>query len=75
MAKQATNIRLFTAEQIPHPGANQQKANARPWEQVQLKMPDKGPGGGWAAMELIETLVLVYMSKFTYDLCTSLHDH
>ena len=57
MAKQATNIRLFTAEQIPHPGANQQKANARPWEQVQLKMPDKRPGGGWAAMELIETLV------------------
>ena len=46
MAKQATNIRLFTAEQIPHPGANQQKANARPWEQVQLKMPDKRPGGG-----------------------------
>jgi hypothetical protein len=37
---------LFTAEQIPHPGANQQKANARPWEQVQLKMPDKRPGGG-----------------------------
>ena len=55
MAKQATNIRLYTAEQIPHPGANQQKANARPWEQVQLKMPDKRPGGGWAAMELIET--------------------
>ena len=53
----ATNIRLFTAEQIPHPGANQQKANARPWEQVQLKMPDKRPGGGWAAMELIETLL------------------
>ena len=46
MAKQATNIRLFTAEQIPHPGANQQKANARPWEQVQLKMHDKRPGGG-----------------------------
>jgi hypothetical protein len=22
------------------------KANARPWEQVQLKMPDKLPGGG-----------------------------
>ena len=56
MAKQATNIRLFTAEQIPHPGANQQRANARPWEQVQLKMPDKRPGGGWAPMELIETL-------------------
>jgi hypothetical protein len=59
MAKQATNIKFFTAEQIPHPGANQQKANARPWEQVQLKMPDKRPGGGggggWAAMELIET--------------------
>jgi hypothetical protein len=56
MAKQATNIRLFTAEQIPLPGANQQKANARPWEQVQLKMPDKRPGGGgWAPMELIET--------------------
>jgi hypothetical protein len=49
MAKQATNIRLFTAEvaeQIPQPGANEQKANARPWEQVQLKMPDKRPGGG-----------------------------
>ena len=59
MAKQATNIRLFTAEPIPHPGANQQKANARPWEQVQLKMPDKRPGGGWAAMELIETLLTV----------------
>ena len=41
--KYSTNI---TAEQIPHPGANQQKANARPWEQVQLKMPDKRPGGG-----------------------------
>ena len=61
MAKQATNIRLFTAEQIPHPGANQQKANARPWEQVQLKMPDKRPGGrGWAPMELIETLQYNY---------------
>jgi hypothetical protein len=57
MAKQATNIRLFTAEQIPHPGANQQKANARPWGQVQLKMPDKRPGGGWAPMELIETFI------------------
>jgi hypothetical protein len=57
MAKQATNIRLFSAEQIPHPGANLQKANARPWEQVQLKMPDKRPGGG-APMELIETLKL-----------------
>ena len=33
MAKQATNIQLFSAEQIPHPGANLQKANARPWEQ------------------------------------------
>jgi hypothetical protein len=46
MAKQATNIRLFSTEQIPHPGANLQKANARPWEQVQLKMPDKRPEGG-----------------------------
>ena len=66
MAKQATNIRLFTAEQIPHPGANQQKANARPWEQVQLKMPDKRPGGGggWAAMELIETLMIPINVKF-----------
>jgi hypothetical protein len=36
----------FSTEQIPHPGANQQKANARPWEQVQLKMPDKRRGGG-----------------------------
>jgi hypothetical protein len=36
----------FYLEQIPHPGANLQKANARPWEQVQLKMPDKRPGGG-----------------------------
>jgi hypothetical protein len=46
MAKQATNIRLFSAEQIPHSGANLQRANARPWEQVQLKMPDKCRGGG-----------------------------
>jgi hypothetical protein len=46
MAKQATNIRLFSTEQIPHPGANLQKANAQPWEQVQLKMPDKRPEGG-----------------------------
>ena len=71
MAKQATNIRLFTAEQIPHPGANQQKANARPWEQVQLKMPDKRPGGGWAAMELIETyrhytINLTHLNDLTY---------
>jgi hypothetical protein len=29
MAKQAVNIRLFSLEQIPHPGANLQKANAR----------------------------------------------
>ena len=57
MVKQATNIRLFSLEQIPYPGANLQKANARPWEQVQLKMPDKRPGGSWAPMELIETLV------------------
>ena len=64
MAKQATNIRLFTAEQIPHSGANQQKANARPWEQVQLKMPDKRPGGGWAAMELIETLMIYHTVRF-----------
>jgi hypothetical protein len=45
MAKQAINIRLFSLEQIPHPRANLQKANARPWEQVQLRMPDKRPGG------------------------------
>jgi hypothetical protein len=57
MAKQAINIRLFSLEQIPHPGASLQKANARPWEQVQLRMPDKRPGGG-ATMELIETLVI-----------------
>ena len=56
MAKLATNIRLFSAEQFPYPGANLQKENARPWEQVQLKMPDKRPGGGgWSPMELIET--------------------
>jgi hypothetical protein len=57
MAKQAINIRLFSLEQIPHPGANLQKVNARPWEQVQLRMPDKRRGGGgcWATMELIET--------------------
>ena len=58
MAKQAINIRLFSLEQIPHPGVNMQKANARPWEQVQLRMPDKRPGGG-ATMELIETLKLM----------------
>jgi hypothetical protein len=46
MAKQTINIRLISLEQIPHPGANLQKANAQPWEQVQLRMPDKGPGGG-----------------------------
>jgi hypothetical protein len=46
MAKQAINIRLFSLEQVPHPRANLQKANARPWEQVQLRMPDKRPGGG-----------------------------
>jgi hypothetical protein len=46
MAKQAINIRLFSLEQISHPGANLQKANARPWEQVQLRMSDKLPGGG-----------------------------
>jgi hypothetical protein len=57
MLKQVINIRLFSLEQIPHPGANLQKANARPWEQVQLRMPDKRPGGCWATMELIETLV------------------
>jgi hypothetical protein len=45
----------FYLEQISHPGANLQKANARPWEQVQLIMPDKRPGGCWATMELIET--------------------
>ena len=44
MAKQAINIRLFSLEQTPHHGANLQKANARPWEQVQLRMPDKRPG-------------------------------
>jgi hypothetical protein len=57
MAKQATNIRLFSPDQIPNPEANLQKANAQPWEQVQLKKPDKRPGG-WAPMELIETLGL-----------------
>ena len=36
---------LFSLEQISHPGANLQKANARHWEQVQLRMPDKRPGG------------------------------
>jgi hypothetical protein len=55
MAKQATNIRLFTAEQIPHPGANQQKANART---STVENARQMPGGGWAAMELIETLRL-----------------
>ena len=58
MAKQAINIRLFSLEQIPHPGANLPKANVQTWEQVQLRMPDKRPGGGgWATMELIETLL------------------
>jgi hypothetical protein len=61
MEKQATNIRLFTTEQIPHPWANLQKANARPWEQVQLKMPDKCPEGGGAPMELIKTLTKLWM--------------
>jgi hypothetical protein len=61
MAKQAIIIRLFSLKQIPHPGANLQKAIARPWEQVQLRMPDKRPGGGGVAtMELIETLQHVY---------------
>jgi hypothetical protein len=55
MAKQATNIRLFSLEQIPHPRANLQKANARHWEQVQLRILDKRPRGGGAIMELIET--------------------
>jgi hypothetical protein len=56
MVKQTTNIRLFSLQQIPHPEANLQKANARPWKQVYLRMPDKRPGGGgWATMELIET--------------------
>jgi hypothetical protein len=54
MEKQATNIRLFSLKQIPHPRANLQKAYAQPWEQVQLIMPNKHPGG--APMELIETL-------------------
>jgi hypothetical protein len=36
----------FYLEQISHPGANLQKANARPWEQEQLRMPDKRRGGG-----------------------------
>jgi hypothetical protein len=46
MVKQTINIRLFNLEQIPHPGANLQKA-----------MANKCPGGGggcWATMELIE---------------------
>ena len=37
---------LALHEQIPHPGANLQNANARPWEQVQFKMPDKRQEGG-----------------------------
>jgi hypothetical protein len=45
------SIRLFSLEQIPHPGDNLQKANARPWEQVQLRMPDKCPGGGGGGMD------------------------
>jgi hypothetical protein len=66
MAKEAINIRLFNLEQIPHPGANLQKANAWPWEQVQLRMPDKRPGGCWATMELIETLrSLLFLKPFT----------
>jgi hypothetical protein len=60
MAKQATNIRLFSPEQIPHPRANLQKANARSWEQVQLKMPDNVHQ--WAPMELIETLTLSFLA-------------
>ena len=52
----AISFQLFSLKQIPHPGANLQKANAQPWEQVQLKMPNKRRGGGrWAPMELIET--------------------
>jgi hypothetical protein len=62
MAKQAANIRHFSPDQIPHPEANLQKANDQPWEQVQLKMPDKRPGG-WAPMELIETLGLCHISS------------
>jgi hypothetical protein len=27
-----------------------------------LKMPDKRPGGGWAPMELIETLTLSFLA-------------
>jgi hypothetical protein len=57
MAKQAINIRLFSLEQIPHPGANLQKANARPWEQVQLRMPDKHPGWGLGNHGIDELLI------------------
>ena len=56
MAKQATNILLFGLKQIPHPRANLQKANVRPWEQIQLTMPDKCSGEVGEPMELIETL-------------------
>jgi hypothetical protein len=36
----------FSLKQISHPGADLQNANARPWEQVQSRMPDKCRGGG-----------------------------
>ena len=46
MAKQATNIRLFTAEQIPHPGANQQKAiMPDPGNKYSWKCPTNARGG------------------------------
>jgi hypothetical protein len=68
MAKQAINIRLFSLKQISHPGADLQKANARPWEQVQLRMPDKCRGGG-ATMELIEKLLQDRVHLYPGQLC------
>ena len=46
MAKQAIIIRLFSLEQIPHPGANLQKAIARPWEPSTVENARQTPGGG-----------------------------
>jgi hypothetical protein len=63
MTKQAINIRLFSLEQIPHPGVNMQKANARPWEQVQLRMPDKRPGGGGLGNHGIDRDIKTHAAK------------
>jgi hypothetical protein len=60
MEKQATNIRLFSLKQIPHPRANLQKAYAQPWEQVQLIMPNKHPGGGTHGIDWDITRVISY---------------